>query len=267
MAGHLHPVKDTDVRFEIDAITRKIKATSGKTALIQGDHNSERFTFVLPRHVEGHDMSTCNVVEVHYININPKTKEQKKGVYPVDDLQSEGSDNVVFSWLISRNATRLEGNINFLIRFACVNDGNVEYDWHTAIFSGISVSAGIDNGEAIADEYPDALAELMARVEALENGVVIGGGSGYAVRIAEISLPAAAWQGDESPYSQVVDVPGVTANSQVDLTPSVEQLEIFHDKDLSFVTKNAGGVVTVYAIGQRPENDYLIQATIKEVAV
>lgn len=88
-----------------------------------------------------------------------------------------------------------------------------------------------------------------------------------AVRIADIALLAANWEGDESPYSQVVEIPGVTAYSQVDLTPSVEQLTIFHEKDLTFVTENEGGVVTVYAIGQKPENDYEIQATIKEVSV
>lgn len=88
-----------------------------------------------------------------------------------------------------------------------------------------------------------------------------------AVRIAEIALLAANWEGNESPYSQVVEIPGVTEYSQVDLTPSVEQLTIFHEKDLTFVTENEGGTVTIYAIGQKPENDYEIQATIKEVSV
>ncbi len=88
-----------------------------------------------------------------------------------------------------------------------------------------------------------------------------------AVRVAEITLLAANWKGDASPYSQVVAIDGVTPYSQVDLTPSVEQLTIFHDKDLVFVTENEDGTVTVYAIGQKPENDYTIQATIKEVAV
>lgn len=87
-----------------------------------------------------------------------------------------------------------------------------------------------------------------------------------AVRVADIALLAANWEGDESPYSQVVEIPGVTEYSQVDLTPSVEQLAVFYDKDLTFVTENEGGVVTVYAIGQKPENDYEIQATIKEVS-
>lgn len=86
-------------------------------------------------------------------------------------------------------------------------------------------------------------------------------------RIGEVTLASAGWIGAASPYSQVVSIDGVTANSQVDLTPSVEQLAIFHEKDLAFVTENEDGVVTVYAIGQKPENDYTIQVTITEVAI
>lgn len=86
-------------------------------------------------------------------------------------------------------------------------------------------------------------------------------------RIGEVTLLASAWKGTDSPYSQVVDIAGVTENSQVDLTPSVEQLVIFHQKDLAFVTENDDGVVTVYAIGDKPANDYTMQVTIKEVAV
>lgn len=87
------------------------------------------------------------------------------------------------------------------------------------------------------------------------------------VSIGYVTLLAANWAGNASPYSQVVEIAGVTKNSQVDLTPDVEQLVTFHDKDLAFVTKNVGGVVTVYAIGQKPTNDYTIQVTITEVKV
>ena len=86
-------------------------------------------------------------------------------------------------------------------------------------------------------------------------------------RIAYVDLLAANWVGDTSPYSQVVTIEGVTENSQVDLTPSIEQLVIFYEKDLGFVTENEDGVVTVYAIGQKPENDYTIQVTMTEVDV
>lgn len=91
------------------------------------------------------------------------------------------------------------------------------------------------------------------------------GGGGSAAKLTEISLPAANWKGGESPYSQVVGVEGVSVNSMVTLQPSVAQLEIFHDKDIAFTTANDGGVVTVYAIGDKPTNDYIIQATIMEV--
>ena len=86
-------------------------------------------------------------------------------------------------------------------------------------------------------------------------------------RIGSVYLPASAWEGSGSLHSQVVEIDGATENSQVDLTPSVEQLAIFYDKSIAFVTENEDGVVTVYAIGQKPENDYTIQVTITEVYV
>ena len=86
-------------------------------------------------------------------------------------------------------------------------------------------------------------------------------------KIGAVELPASAWEGENNLYSQVVDIAGVTANSQVDLTPDVQQLVIFYEKDITFVTENEDGVVTVYAIGQKPLLDYTIQVTITEVDV
>lgn len=96
---------------------------------------------------------------------------------------------------------------------------------------------------------------------------IVGSFNKPTARISHIDLLAANWIGQTSPYSQVVHIEGVTVNSQVDLTPSIEQLVIFYEKDLGFVTENEDGVVTVYAIGQKPENDYTIQVTITEVEV
>lgn len=113
----------------------------------------------------------------------------------------------------------------------------------------------------IADSSTNGLTdeEVAKIVEALQNSTK--------ARIGYVTLLASEWRGTSSPYSQVVTVEGVTENSQVDLTPSVAQLSIFHEKDLAFVTENDGGVVTVYAIGQKPTNDYEIQVTITEVAI
>lgn len=87
------------------------------------------------------------------------------------------------------------------------------------------------------------------------------------IRISEITLLAANWEGDTSPYAQEVVIDGITPYSQVDLKPDVFQLSEFHNKDLAFVTENEDGIVTVYAIGDKPANDYTIQVSITEVAV
>lgn len=104
--------------------------------------------------------------------------------------------------------------------------------------------------------------ELEKRIADLEQKLA----EGARTSIGYVELLAANWQGDENPYYQVVAIEGVTEKCQVDLTPSVEQLVVFYEKDLTFVTENEGGVVTVYAIGQKPSNDYTIQVTITEVS-
>ena len=91
--------------------------------------------------------------------------------------------------------------------------------------------------------------------------------SGPTASIGVVELLADKWVGSNNLHSQVVSIDGVTEHSQVDLTPSVEQLVVFYEKDLTFVTENEDGVVTVYAIGQKPTNDYVIQVTITEVSV
>ncbi len=88
------------------------------------------------------------------------------------------------------------------------------------------------------------------------------------IRLTSIAIPASAWVTEaESLHSQVVTVAGVTPNSKVDLLPSAEQLAIFHNKDVAFVTENEDGVVTVFAIGDKPTQDYTMQAQITEVTV
>lgn len=87
------------------------------------------------------------------------------------------------------------------------------------------------------------------------------------MKIISVSLPGDKWIGDSSPYYQILDCEGITSNSKVDLQPSPEQLDIFHKKDLAFTTGNEDGTVKIYSIGDKPTNDYVIQATITEVAL
>ena len=85
------------------------------------------------------------------------------------------------------------------------------------------------------------------------------------VSTSSVTLLAGAWVGEGDKYSQVVKLAGVTAHTKVNLQPTPEQLVEFHDKVLGFVAENDGGVVTVYAIGDKPTGDHTIQTTLKEV--
>lgn len=80
-----------------------------------------------------------------------------------------------------------------------------------------------------------------------------------------VTLLAAAWAGDGNTRSQVVSLPDATPYTKVDLQPTLEQLKVFRNKEISFTTENSGGVITVYAIGDKPTTDYTIQVTLTEV--
>ncbi len=70
-----------------------------------------------------------------------------------------------------------------------------------------------------------------------------------------------------SRYGQVVNVNNavITPNSKVDLQITSEQMVIFHEKDLAFVAENEDGVITIYCVGEIPEYNYRLQATVTEV--
>lgn len=157
--AHKHSVYDSDTHFIINPITRVItNASSQKTTLMQYDHNSERFTFEMPRHIEGHDMITCNKVEVHFINIDASTKARHCDKYEVVDLQTSPDDEntIICSWLISKYATQYVGSLNFILRFICLTD-DIDYIWNTAIHDKITISSGISNGNEIVDQNADIL--------------------------------------------------------------------------------------------------------------
>lgn len=165
MKQHLHSVYDTDLHFTIDPITRKITNGSKKVTLMQYDHDSERFTFELPRYIEGHDMLLCDVVEVHYINTDAKSKRKfNSDVYIVTDFQvsPESDDVAIGSWLISKNATEFAGSLHFTLRFACTTLQDevayVTYQWFTDIYTAIVITEGIYNEETVVDtDDPDIL--------------------------------------------------------------------------------------------------------------
>ena len=162
--SHTHIVLDSDPHFVIDPNTRAIINASDKVKLMQYDHNSEEFTFEIPRYVDGHDMSLCNTVTIHFINVGSDTN---KDVYKVDNftLMETDPEKIAFSWLISKNVTMYAGTLSFLIKFTCTEeDGTVDYAWHTDIFKGIKISAGMENQESVIEEYSDILQQWRTEI-------------------------------------------------------------------------------------------------------
>lgn len=155
---HKDIIKDTDAFFEID-ITKAITNKTNKTKVMQNDHKSEKFTFRVPQHIEGHDMQTCKV-EVHYTNIDEETKEETRDFDELKDIQVHQEDGgyITLSWLLKRSATKRAGLLSFLIRFYCMaEDGTIEYEWNTEPYKAISVVKGMNNAAAGVEQYADEL--------------------------------------------------------------------------------------------------------------
>lgn len=114
--------------------------------------------------------------------------------------------------------------------------------------------------------FTDGQVLTAAQLNHIEDGIVDASKAPPAW-LTDVTILASAWTGENSLYSQVVTIDGITEYSKVDLLPSVEQLAIFFNKNVSFVTENEDGVVTIYAIGDKPLLDYTMQAQITEVEV
>ena len=157
--AHEHPVYDTDPYFSIDSQSRAVTCLSDNPpTLVQYDHNSERFTFEAPRYIEEHDMSLCNQVRVHYINIGEGGRKSND-VYDVIDLHidPENDELVICTWLISKNATQFAGSLSFVVEYTCMTDGVIDYSWRSAMYTSVKVLDSLNNSEVIVEQYSDVL--------------------------------------------------------------------------------------------------------------
>lgn len=160
---HAHEITDGDKRLSIDAKTRVIGGKA-KVVLMQYDHESERISFELPRYIEGHDMSLASA-QIHYSNGRNASR------YDVGDLRLRSGDEgtVVFSWLVGGYATQNAGDLSFVVKFRCHEDGEVVYEWNTAEYVA-SVGKGQNNDAVIEERYPDVFSQITERLEVLESG-------------------------------------------------------------------------------------------------
>lgn len=206
MSEHLHTIIDTDPAFAIDTVTRLIVNNGDKIELIQYDHKSERFTFSMPRYVEGHDMLGSYSIMIVYENSNLATKEISKGVYQSTDGHVDENDEnrILFSWLLTENATRYAGSLTFGIRITCDSADGTIFSWGTNLYSGVSIAKGIaisdddiheSEGEPKTLVDTDTLNVLLTRtITELENNEIDNVGVGACAgctQLTRVSVPNA----------------------------------------------------------------------------
>lgn len=121
------------------------------------------------------------------------------------------------------------------------------------------IQPGVNPENALAEPTPALWQEMMRYFDRLEEKVKM--------RIGTITLLSLKWTGSSGLYWQTVQLAGITAFSQVDLKPSPAQMARFQEMDIAFTTVNEDGVLTVYAIGDRPVEDYTMDVSITEVRV
>lgn len=135
------------------------------------------------------------------------------------------------------------------------SDGNLQRKQITANeaekISGASLSTTLNASDS---EIPTSKAVLDSIVSASSPD-----------KISTISLPASGWAEATNVYSQVVTVSGATAHSKVDIYPTPEQLIELQSAGIALVAVNEDGVVTVYALNNKPASDYAMQVTLTEV--
>lgn len=177
---HEHNIIDNDVHFIISDTGEINLLSDNKDSIIyiqQFLHLSESFTFEAPRYIEGHDMSLSNIVNIHFTNIDSKTKEESKDIYSVDGLKVDEQDEnkIIFTCKLKDTCTRYVGLLKFSIIFECYEDDVVIYRWPTDIFSKIMIRRTNYNSGSIVIEHSDIISEIQNDIKNIKSELNIVG--------------------------------------------------------------------------------------------
>lgn len=111
--------------------------------------------------------------------------------------------------------------------------------------------------ESVADaDLYDTLSSIQTALAGKQNRIWMG----------SISLAAANWEGAD-PYTQIITLAGVTANSLVDLMPGLDvQASAISDGVIAMYVDNNNGVLTAVAIGGRPTINLTVPVLVTELS-
>lgn len=219
---------------------------------VTGDKDVERKYFQCPKIVgDNIDLSQHQI----YISYVFTTSENNtifptigNGRYHCEDVEVSG-DNITFSWLLSGNVLSNPGFIAFKV-MAMKNEGDeLKTKWNTAPAFG-TVLITVPDGEDIAEEYPDVIAQIFDRLDALESGGGTGGTTNYENLSNKPQLNGVTLEGNKT-----LDQVGVLAKNQGS-SNSGKYLSVGSDGNVVPADAPSGGTVDPEQIEQAV-NGYL----------
>lgn len=168
------PVDDI---IRIDARNKTIILPASEVMFgVEGDKDVERKYFKCPRIVGDNIDLYTHQIYVNYIF------SDKNGTFPKDTLSTpywcddvaldETGNYITFSWLLSDNALTRPGYIAFAICAKYVDGESLKTRWKTTPAIGTVLMTVPDSGQAVAELYPDAIAQIFAKLDEIEQGSV-----------------------------------------------------------------------------------------------
>ena len=239
----------------IDAETRTITVPSSERLFgVTGDMNIERKYFRCPKIVgDNVDLSTHQIFIAYvYTETESGSIFPSIGVAPYhcEDVEVDGED-ITFSWKLTGNVFKNPGFILFkMYAKKTETDPNTVFNTTPAI--GTVLATIPDGAEEIVEEYPDVIAQIFDRLDALESGG--GGGTGGTTNYEDLSnkpqLNGVTLEGNKT-----LDQVGVLAKNQ-GASNSGKYLSVGSDGNVVPADAPSGGTVDPEQIKQAV-NGYL----------
>lgn len=148
--------------FTIDSTLRIITPPDSVPNLgVESDEAVTRLYFSMPRTYGEFDLSEF-AVRINYMNANGDGD-----VYDVDDASANDS-TITFSWLLGRFVTIAKGDVKFIVCLKKVDEtGEVIQEFNTVPLR-MSVLEGLETTEAVIQENPDILEQILLRLGEVE---------------------------------------------------------------------------------------------------
>lgn len=126
------------------------------TIAYEGDVNSQKITFKLPRTHEGHDLADCSLKVIRWKNTNIKTEDSSNlKVINID------TTSIIVEWIVPPAAFVVAGNIEVAITFYDILNGSLAFSWNTAAFSGFRVEKTLSQVGKIPTNISPAKNEIL----------------------------------------------------------------------------------------------------------